>query len=903
MAATGQTDEVTLTAERLLHDGAADRTLAEGRAHLDTDGAAIDAERIVYEQQTGVITAVGHVVARFAQRGAPMAVLADLVTLRLEGTQVVEISVLDGVAVMKREANVTKLLAATTKAELDAAGPTTMLLNGNHFERVDDGWRLGHLELVPCECNFDSPSWSVRTDNAVLNADADRVSVTWPSMWVKKVPLVKELPVPLTVPWLSLPLTDRATGLLFPKPAGTVLNGFSFEQPIFVTLGRSADLTLTPGFFFGGAQFLNDGALFAREAARARGLDVIPDPTRPSLVAPRWNQPFGIQGPRLLSELRYVLSDRAQGKVNLGLLYDLRQRRDPGNAGLVIDSARGLRGEAAVFHTQDFGNGFGTRVELAAHSDGFYQRDVTPDVIASQAGYLRSTAVLFNRGPNHLLTLDAVLRQDITSGYDLFGRDVFPSGSLSPRNGPNPMQRLPALTFALPTRTLMGPLAFDFTADAVQQMPLRFGTGDEGALANEGRPFDGFTGEELRAECVSERVYLARPPSQFPGCPLTTSQLKVGLGDGRWQRGEREARFRLNAIPRLQLAGLLAGGVSLSASAAWRQGVWFGQASGNTVTRGYPLLTARAELEAARVFDGTIRHALTPLLELRAVPWVLATSGRRFDAALLGGPATYDEIDRSISDNRPRVQAVAELRQRLVQRGGRELLRLDLGQGFDLLSPVTPGPGGTLAVENTASNAPRLAESYARLGLSLWWFTGAAQARFEPLWRPSADVGFGPRLTRLSTSLSFDIPGGYGISAGYENVLDDGTNRARAPIDLLFGDPVVPTATSRAQLILGGVRARFGPLALRYDVIVVNRPWPRLGADGKQVIDPVSGPLSDVLLSLGQHTVAASWAPACDCWRVDVSVTQRLTLDGLLSGPEFGFNFTVSRLGSISAGP
>jgi LPS-assembly protein len=911
LSASPDATEVTLTAERVLHDGKADRTIAEGRAHLQTGGAAVDAERIVYDQSRDVVTAVGRVVARVAQ-GTPLSVTADVVSLRLAGERVEEIWVLDGVATARGGANVDKLLRATTKAELDAAGPVTMLLTGNHFLRLPDGsWRLENLELVPCECNFDTPSWSIRTREALLNPEADRVAVFLPVVWFKQLPVVKELPLPL-LPYMSFPLGDRATGLLFPKPGGTVLNGFSFEQPVFVTAGRSADFTFTPGVFFGGprlADSVDQRDVLARPDSVFRtgwrgGID---EP----IVQP-YQQPFGIQGPRLLTEFRYVLSPRAQGRASVGLLYDLRPLRDPGNASQVFARPRGLRGEAAFFHTQDFGGGFGTRIDLSAHSDGYYNRDVTPDVIAREAGYLRSTAVLFHRGADHLVTLDAVLRQDLTggsfgaSGYSLFGGETIARGSVAPRFGPNPIQRLPAVSLTVPVRQLVGPLAFDVTGDVVQQRPLRGLSGDEGALANEGRFFDPLTGAELPAECLVERLYLARAPQQLSECPQTVlpgagpNALKVGLGDGVWQRGEREARLRLNVMPRLWASTTLADAVSVSATAAWRQGVWHGLASQQTVTRGYPLLTARVETELARVF-GDVRHAFTPLFEVRAVPFVLATSSLPTDASRLGGPAPYDELDRAIGDNRARVQAVVEVRNRLVQRGGRELLRLDLGQGLDLVSPQVSGPGGVLPpIEAPVGmNAPRLAESYARLGLSVGWFTVAAQGRLEPLWKETPSATARPRVTRLSASASCDIPGGHGLAASYENVLDDGTNRARAPVDLLFGDPVVASATSRAQLLTAGARTKLGPVSLRYDVVLFNRLWGRRDAFGNFARTARGDVILDPLLSFGQQTVSLSWAPACDCWRLDLSVTNRVTAAGTLGPPEPGFNFTVSRFGSF----
>ncbi len=901
VAAPDGATELTLTAERVLHDGATKRTIAEGRAHLVTDGAALDAERIYFDQPSNTVIAVGAVLGRVVQGATPMVLKGEVVELQLEGERIVEAHVLHGDAFAKAGANRDKLLAATTDAELEAAGKSTMRMSGNHFVRVDDGWRMEQLELTPCDCDLSSPSWSIRTSEAVLNKDGDRVAVKWPVTWVKKLPIVGEAPV-FGLPWLSIPLGDRATGLLFPKPGSTSINGFSLEQPVFVTAGRSADFTFTPGYFFGGARA-------AQQQDRPRipetfgtpwrnaAHDAIPDP---------YASPFGVVGPRLLTEFRYVLSPRAQGRATLGLLYDLRGPRDPGFAGLMTLGQRGLRGEASLQHQQDFGSGFGTRVDLGAYSDGYYQRDVTVDVIARENGYLRSSAVLFHRGADHLLTLDTVLRQDLTTGYDLFGRDVFPRGSTAPKYGPNTIQRLPAISFSMPLRPLVGPLAFDFTADAVQQTPLRFGTGDEGALANEGRFFDPFTGAELSAECLVERLYLARPANQLSQCPRAfdpsgapytpVNAAKVGLGDGRWQPGEREARTRLDAVPRLWVGGTALGAIGWSATAAYRQGLWLGWWTERVISRGYPLLSAKLETELTRTFSGSLRHTITPMVELRAVPFVLATAPTRFDPSILGGPAPYDEIDRSIGDNRPRVQAVAELRNRLVE-SGREVLRLELGQGFDLLSPVTPGPGGVFEPQTqlTTFNAPRLAEAYGRLNAIVGPATLAGLVRVEPLWRPTPDAVARPRVTRAAASVNAELPLGFGVRTAYEFLLDDGSNRSRAPVDLLFGDPVIASATSKAQLWTAGASARFGTLGLRYDIVFLNRVL--------NAIDEAGAPiLQSNRFALGQQTVSVTWTPACDCFRLDATMMQRLSDNGALLLPEFvGFNFSISKFGSFGA--
>ncbi len=838
--------ELELSAERVVHDGAKALTTAEGQAQLRTAGAVLDAERIVYDKGRQAATAVGSVSLRLlplpAQRGEvgrrpgegqPIIVTADVVTVRFEGDEVREVYILDGVALAKKGVTPEALEQARTPAAARALGKTVLRLEGNHLTRDGPRWTADALTLVPCDCDFEHPSWKVRSSTATLDTEAERISVLSPTVWVKGVPV-------LWLPWLSLPTTDRQTGLLFPHPSFTALNGFGLEQPVFVTLGRSADVTLTPGLYTGGGGV------------------------------------YGVQGPRLGAELRYAPSRRTSGQATVGLLYDFRPQRDPVVPTLTTGRARGWRGEASWQHAQDFGGGAGVRVDASAHSDGYWQRDLVTDVIAREAGYLRSAATLFHRGADHLLGLDVVLRQDLQWGYDALGFAPSVAGSTAPRFGPATLQRLPGLQFSLPLKPLAGPLAFSLEASAVRHSPLWTHTGDEGAAANEGRgtygrlPFDApVEPSPPSVECLRQQLYFpfASPggagPLLDPGC--ITAAEKAGQGDRLYQPGEREARLRLDVLPRLSLAAAPGDAVSLSAWAGWRQGVWLGEVTGRTSHRGYPVLGARAATELARRFEGPgLRHAIEPAVELRAVPVVVGTQPDPYDARRVPVPAPYDEVDTAIPDLRPRAQAVAELRQRLTRLDGREVLRLDLGQGVALV-----GPDGA-----------RAAESYGAFSATLGPLRAGAGARLDPL---------SGQLTRLSASLGLDVPRG-GASLAYDELLDDGTNRARAPLDLLFGDAAGASSTSRAQLLTAGARWRLGDFALRYDAVLFNRAWPQ--PDG-------SAPRP---LSLTQHTLSVAWTPACDCWRVEAYATQRLSDARLLVWPDLGLTLTVSRLGSLGTG-
>lgn len=817
--ASPETVEIQLTAERLLHDGKKELTTAEGRAKLVTEGAAIDADRIVYDRNRSLATATGHVVARIAQ-GGKIAIVADLMTVRLdEQQQVREVFLFDGQAIAKKDLSTEALLAADTAEKVEKVGGTQALLQGNHLVRDGRKWTVDELELVPCECDFKNPSWSVTSSSATIDTEAERVSITNPVFRIKHVPV-------LWLPWLSLPLTDRQSGLLFTRPGYSLLNGFTLEQPVYLTLGRSADLTLTPGLFTGVS-----GGTGTR----------------------------GVAGPKLAAEFRYTPSSRATGRLILGLLYDFRSGRD-------VDSdvngkrdpsgkQRGLRGEFGWQHTQDFDQGFGARVDVSAHSDGDYNRDLTVDIIASTATYLRSTAALFHRGDDHFIGLDVGLRQDIQWGYDLAGNGgLFDPARLDVAGqtgqfGPGTLQRFPALSFGWAPSRMLGPIRFELEADAVRLAPLFSRTGDEGVAANDGalgrEPFpaavDRLFNPGVRRAAVVERAY--------------------GSGDRIWQLGEREARDRFMVLPRLSITAQPLGVFSASAFAAWRQLGWIGEASGRTWSRGYLLLGGRLETEVSRSF-ASVRHVIQPLAEVRAIPF--GVSGA------LGSPVPYDAVDAAVPDITPRFQGVLELRQRLVARDGAELLRLDVGQGFELGGPAL------------GSLTPVIGETFGRLSGRVGWFSAQGLVRLDPVasrW-PSGRV----TPTRIAARADLDDARGHGAYVAYENLLMEGTARSRQPIDLLFLIDRGFTSATGVQQLSFGASWNFGPVSLRYDGLLQER-----------TVAPAAAPQ----LVLAQQTASVGISPACDCWRVDVAATQQ-TFPTVLF-PQLGFNVTISKFGSIGS--
>ncbi len=790
-AVGGEPAVFELSAEELVHDGANRRAYAEGNAELVTTAAALHADRITWDRDSNSATAIGRVALRLTG-GELMVVIADVVTVRFKDDEVSEVFVNDGKVLSKTGISAEALRAITTPEGLNAAGQTTMLMVGNHLVRDGDAWRIEKLELVPCECNFDKPSWSIRGSDARVDTLNRRASMWGPTVRVHGVPV-------LWLPWISLPLSNRQTGLLAPKPQYSNLNGISIEQPLFITLGRSFDLTLTPGYF-SGAQYLD-------------GVEPL----------------AGVRGPRLMTEFRYAPSLEMNGRATLGLLWDLKERRSP--TGIRRPgTSRGLRTEGSWQHAHALGSGWFNRVDAAFFSDAAYHRDLVSDVLARETGSLRSTATLFHRGADHWVGIDVGIRQDLQLGYPLLG----PSGAdpSEPRYGPNPLHRLPAISWAMPEATLFGPITFAVLAEVVRLAPTQGQSGDEGTLADEGRLGD------LSTECLRQRLFWLGAPAS--SCAAEAEQ---GQGDGAWQPGEREARTRFMLMPRLS-ANVPLFVANLTPYAAWRHGVWLGQRTGRVTHRGYPILGGRLDSELSRSF-GELRHAIAPAVELRSIPWVTGEA-----------PAPYDEVDLAIPGTTAQLQGLAELRQR-VTRNGADVVRLDLGQGFQLSGP-----------------SPSLGETYGRLAGSIGWVSASVSARVDPIQT---------RLTRLSASVAVEDGQGHGGSAAYENLINDGTDRLRRPIDLLFAPPFSSAYTGRAQSVAFGAHWRFGGVGLRYNALLLDAKAPTVDEKIR------------VSLALAQHTVGVSYAPACDCFRLEVTATQ----PGLNKLPEFGATLSILRFGTF----
>ncbi len=401
----------------------------------------VEADRITYAWQAQLVRLEGHVVAR---RGGGILRAGSGSLDRAHGVLKLEGGVLgvQGRQVFLADAAIVDLNAHSAelgKAVLylkvlpanpdqPRAGANALTLHGSRVRQLSGGRYLAEqVTLTPCDC-AGNPDYELLADSAEIDGDRAHLhGVDLRFAFGGSIPLFP----------LSLPLTGRQSGLLAPQPGFGGPTGFSWAQPVFLTLGPSYDLTLTPGWHTGGGSHR-------------------PDPGLRS-----------IKGPFLGSEFRYAPVPGTAGSVSLDLFDDLDQHDSPGGRGY-----RGLRGVGHLAHRTESG-GAVFAIQGIAASDVMAVRDQTAQSIETTFD-LFSTDVGFWRARGPVTTgADATLMQDmrIAAGVDR---------TLSGGAGTT-FQRLPAL-FAQIAPVEFGQATFSLEASAAQF--ARFGRPDEQERTN-----------------------------------------------------------------------------------------------------------------------------------------------------------------------------------------------------------------------------------------------------------------------------------------------------------------------------------------------------------------------------------------------------------------------------------
>jgi LPS-assembly protein len=370
--------DVQVEAGSVSYEPGTGRYLLEGGAVLRRGAVVLRARTARYDPSTKEVVATGSVLLTDATR----VVAADGVTAVLGGP----FEAKDVVAFLKD--GPVALGEAGSLETAQGVGRNRLSLSGSSL-RGDRSGRLAlsGARLTLCDCGPGrAPSWEIRAGEADV-IPGKRATLSWPVLYV--TPLLVNRPVPvLALPWLYVPLGDRQTGILLPELVSTSATGFAVAQPLFVTLGRSADLTLTPGYAFG------------------RGSEAVA------------NGDASVRGPIARLEGRWAPAEGAQGRAELTWLHDLDA--EPGGES-------GNRYAVSLGHTQRFSQRTTLRADVALYGDPLLPRDFSTDLLARGTSYRRSDLIATHARDALVLQAGASYLQPLLvspDGYGLFGSDV-----------------------------------------------------------------------------------------------------------------------------------------------------------------------------------------------------------------------------------------------------------------------------------------------------------------------------------------------------------------------------------------------------------------------------------------------------------------------------------------------
>jgi hypothetical protein len=437
-AAGPQTDEVELTADRIVYDWEDRKLVLEGHVVAVRGPAILRAARGTLDRRTGILRLEGGVLAVQGRQ----ALVAEAAVVDLESKTA---DLKDATLFLKdRTAPPPSLL--TDRAAVRAAGKNALVLTGKRVRRLPSGALVAEaVTMTPCDCAGE-PDFELAAPEVEIKDDRARLSSPRLQLLGASVPLL----VPV-----SLPLTERQSGLLFPPLQYSAITGFGTEVPLFLTLGRSYDLTVGPGIFTG-----SGGHTTAVPPAR------------------------GVVGPRLGLQFRYAPVERTAGQIDLDLVRDFKQRDSPGGPNPALDYTLGgqrLPGELPAAPGRGFDGvrgvlRFSHRTQapglLAAAqgtlaTDSMYLQDTELreldrflDALRSHAGIVRT------QGPA-AAGVDATLLLDVRTGNDggnpdrrLFGAERRAT-----------FQRLPS-AFGQLAPARVGPFAFSTELSAARFAPF-----------------------------------------------------------------------------------------------------------------------------------------------------------------------------------------------------------------------------------------------------------------------------------------------------------------------------------------------------------------------------------------------------------------------------------------------
>jgi LPS-assembly protein len=217
-AAQTQTGEPTLLEADTIERGESDDIIiATGNVTSRAQGRTIRADKIIYNQRTGIVNATGNVIVLNPDGSSNF---ADQLTLDDE--------LATGVA-----ANFTARLKENA-----------ILAASSAVRREGVGNLLSNVIYTACEVCKDGskkPTWVLRARRANQNEANETINYNDVVFEIKGVPVVY-------IPYFQHadPSVGRRSGLLQPRPGQSSRFGYFWEQPYLQVIDASSDITITP---------------------------------------------------------------------------------------------------------------------------------------------------------------------------------------------------------------------------------------------------------------------------------------------------------------------------------------------------------------------------------------------------------------------------------------------------------------------------------------------------------------------------------------------------------------------------------------------------------------------------------------------------------------------------------
>ena len=210
---------VSFTADQLAYDKTGNTVTATGHVRAIQGGQTLTADRVTIDRKTNVVTASGHIVLTQPGGNTVFATHAVL-------SQGMKDAVMNGVSARLAE-----------NARIIANGARRS--HGGQIEA------LSKVVYSACDlCKTDPrrpPTWQIEATSATRDLQHKMIEFTNPRLEFHGIPV-------FYFPFLTEPdpSVRRQTGLLIPSVGATSHLGAFAALPYYITLGPSADLTLTP---------------------------------------------------------------------------------------------------------------------------------------------------------------------------------------------------------------------------------------------------------------------------------------------------------------------------------------------------------------------------------------------------------------------------------------------------------------------------------------------------------------------------------------------------------------------------------------------------------------------------------------------------------------------------------